>query len=120
MKQSKVESNDWTEPFQPLIEITNIGCKANQRLTELQSNFITYFMDANLKQFKALIESKDVKSAIEKQIDFFNEIDTKWQGMAEQEIETAKDAQQSISSIMEKNIKNIDLMPENKVGKGSH
>tara|TARA_R110002167_G_scaffold312887_1_gene518565 strand:- start:630 stop:992 length:363 start_codon:yes stop_codon:yes gene_type:complete len=120
MKSRKVEHSDWAKPIQPLIEITSIGCRANQRLTELQSNFITYFIDANLRQFKALIESKDVKSAIDKQIDFFHEIDTKWKGMTEEEIETAKNAQQSISLIMENNIQNIDLIPKGKTESRSH
>ena len=109
MKQSKVKYNDWSAPIQPLIDITNIGYKANQRLANLQSEFITYFINANLRQFKSLIESKDVASAIEHQVEFFNEIDAKWKGVAEQEIEAAKDAQQSISLIVEENIKSIDL-----------
>jgi hypothetical protein len=111
VKPKQQESTDyWVAPFQPLIDITNINIKATQKFAELQSNFMTYLLEANLKQFQALVSSKDVKSAMERQLEFVKEVDTKWCDTAEEEIETARDVQQSINGILEKNIHNPDFV----------
>ncbi len=110
MKAKQQENSDyWTAPFRPLIDITNINFKATQKFAELQSNYLNYLLEANLKQFKALVDCKDVSSVLEQQLEYFKEVDNKWCDTAEQEISTARDAQQSINDVLEKNIHNPEF-----------
>ncbi len=104
MKQKKPAHSDGMAPLQPLIDLTTISFNATQKLAELQVNFVSFLLDANLKQLKILLESQDFNSAIEQQLAFFNEIDTKWYDTAAQEIATARDVQHSINEVLEKNI----------------
>ncbi|OMH25573.1 phasin family protein [Motiliproteus sp. MSK22-1] len=104
--KEKQQPEDWQKLFQPLLDITDINTKAVQKFAELQSNYLNYLFEANIRQFKALTEIKDVKSAVEQQLEFVKEVDTKWCDMAEQEIATARDAQQSINDMLEKSYAN--------------
>ena len=104
--KDKFQPEDWTKLFQPLLDITDINTKTVQKFAELQSNYLNYLFEANVKQFKALTETKDVKSAMEQQLEFVKEVDIKWCDMAEQEIATARDAQQSINDMLEKSYAN--------------
>ena len=111
VKTKQQESTDaWVASFQPLIDITNINIKAIQKFAELQSKYMNYFLEANLKQFQALVGCKDVTSVLERQLEFVKEVDNKWCDTVEEEIETARDVQQSISGILEENIHNPDFV----------
>jgi hypothetical protein len=120
VKQQKQEGTDWLAPLQPLIDISKINFKAAQKFSELQSNFVSYLLDANLKQFETLVDSKDLKTVMEQQLKFFKAVDTKWCDAAEQEIEAARDVQQSISGVLEKNIHNSDFLEQLSTGPGKH
>ncbi|MEH6824139.1 MAG: phasin family protein [Motiliproteus sp.] len=108
MKQ-KQQSTDWSAPLQPLVDMAMINFSAAQKCAEIQSNFISYLLDANLKQFQALADAKDPKSALTSQLAFIKAIDTRWCDTAEQEIETARDVQHSIAGILEKSIQDAEL-----------
>lgn len=110
MKQKQPETTDWKGLFQPMIDVTEINSKTVQKFAELHLNYMTYVLDANVKQLNTLAESKDVKSAIERQLEFFKELNTKWFDIAEQDIATARDAQQSINNLLGQNVHNSDFL----------
>ncbi len=107
--KQKQQSTDWSGPLQPLVDLAMINFNAAQRCAEIQSNFISYLLDANLKQLQALADTKDPKSALTSQLAFIQAIDSRWCDTAEQEIETARDVQHSITGILEKSIQDAAL-----------
>lgn len=102
MKKKQSTYSYPTNPLQSLIDITNINLMAAKKLNELQSNFVSFLINANMQQLKKIPDTKTLTSALVRNLAFYNEVDTKLQGTAEQEIETARDAQQSINAIIEK------------------
>ncbi len=99
MKQK--QSSGWESLMQPMIDIAEINRKTIQQFAKLQGDYMSWALEANLKQFKALAETEDMKSAVEKQLKFMKELDSRWCDTAEQEIATARDAQHSINNMLE-------------------
>lgn len=99
----KQQSSDSAAPLQPLIDIAMFNFTATQKITELQSDFISSLLDLNIKQYKALSDAKDPQDALKIQFELIKEADAKWCDLAEQEIEAARGLHSSINEILEKN-----------------
>ncbi len=104
MKNKQPANGDWAAPLQSLIDIAMINFTATQKIAELQSNFVSYLLDQNLKQFQAISDAKDPQRALELQLELIKKVDTSWCNLAEKEIKTARDVQCSVNKILEQNI----------------
>lgn len=104
MTEKQQQSSDSAAPLQPLVDIAMFNFTATQKITELQSTFVSYLLDLNLKQCKALSTAKDPQEALKLQFELIKEADAKWCDLAEQEIEAARGLQSSINGVLEKNI----------------
>lgn len=120
MKEKQQASSDLAAPLQPLVDIAMINFNATQKITELQSNFISYLLDLNLKQCQALSTAKDPQDALQLQFKMIQEVDTKWCDLAEQEIEAARDLQSSINGVLEKNIHIPEILEQFSSGMRKH
>lgn len=114
MKKKQTAYSYLANPFQSLIDITNINLIAAKKLNELQSNFMSYIFDASMQQLKKIPDTKTLTSALDRNLDFYNRIDTQLRGTAEREIETARDAQQAINVIIEETVGIPDNSAEDK------
>lgn len=113
MKKQIEQPLDWESVIKPLLEINEIGFNAARKIADVQSNYLRHICEANLSLWKALLESKDVKTAVERQLEFIKDVDTKWCDAAEEELATARDAQHSLNATLEKSyLNNADLIDQ--------
>ncbi len=112
MKRKQQANNDLTAPFQPLMDIATVNLSTAQKFTELQAGFITNLMDLGLNQLQALSDAKDPQQALELQLKWIKTLNTKWDDLTEQEIKTAREAQASITGILEKNTQITDIFEQ--------
>ena len=118
MKPKTQPSTDWTDPLRPLVDMATISVDAAQTMVKLQSDFMAYLLDMSYKQFSILADFKDPKRALEQQLECIKAIDSKWYDTAEQEIEAAREVQQSINGILKKNIQVPEFIEQ--LGKELH
>lgn len=102
---------DVQEKMQPAIDVAEVNKKALETLFSLQSEYVTDFVDSSVAQLKALSEVKEAKEAIELQVQFMKNLETKMTTTAEKEFAALTAAKEEISEIVEKSLSEISEMP---------
>jgi len=100
MKSQQPSSTDWSLFFEPLLQVTEVNRKAVQKLTDIQASYISFLLDSTIKQLRTLSATSDLKDVVEQQLKYISAVDSQWCATAEQELATARDAQQSINELL--------------------
>lgn len=95
---------DVKEKMQPAVDVAEINKKAAEKLFALQSEYVTDFVNSCVSQMKALTEVKEPQQAVELQMSYFKELETKLADVAEKEYATLNDAKDQITEVVEKSI----------------
>ncbi len=102
---------DVQEKMQPAIDVAEVNKKALEALFSLQSEYVTDFVDSSVAQLKALSEVKEPTQAIELQVQFFKQMESKMTAVAEKELAALTSAKEEITEIVEKSLHDISEMP---------
>lgn len=95
---------DQLAPFNKAAEINK---KTAEKLFELQSAYMTEMFNASLTQFKALTGATEPKSAVEMQITFYKEMESKLTAAAEQEVAALTTAREELTSVFEESMASL-------------
>lgn len=96
----------FADQMAPFTKVAEINKKTAEKLIELQSAYMTEMFNAGLAQVKALTAAEP-KAAVELQIAFFKEMESKLTATAEQEIAALTTAREELTSVFEESVANI-------------
>lgn len=99
--------NDVKEKMQPAVDVAEINKKAAEKLFALQSEYVTDFVNSCVTQMKALTEVKDPSQAVELQMTYFKELETKLSDVAEKEYAALNEAKDQITEVVEKSLNEL-------------
>lgn len=102
---------DVQEKMKPAIDVAEVNKKALETLFSLQSEYVTDFVDSSVAQMKALSEVKEAKEAVDLQVAFLKQLETKMTSVAEKELAALTSAKEEITDILEKSLAEISEMP---------
>ena len=92
---------DQMAPFTKAMEINK---KTAEKLLEIQTSYMTEIFNAGVEQMKALTGTAEPKAAVEMQISFYKEMESKLTAVAEQEMATLSGARDELTSVFEETI----------------
>jgi len=93
--------------MQPVLDMAEINKKTTEKLIALQSAYVSEFVNASLNQMKTLTESRDPKTALELQVKYLKEIESKLTDVAEKEMAALVEAKQELTGLIEKSVAEI-------------
>jgi len=99
--------NDVKEKMQPAVDVAEINKKAAEKLFALQSAYVTDFVNSCVSQMKALTEVKEPSEAVELQMTYFKELETKLAEVAEKEYDALNEAKEQITEVVEKSLADL-------------
>ena len=99
--------NDVKEKMQPAVDVAEINKKAAEKLFALQSEYVTDFVNSCVSQMKALTEVKDPSEAVELQMTYFKQLETKLSEVAEKEYDALNEAKDQITEVVEKSLADL-------------
>lgn len=91
----------WEASMKPVMEISEINRKAFEKLAELHTHCINEILEANTRQFQAMMGTGDPKAVSELQFNYFKEVEKKLANTAEEELKTLEEARSAIGEIVE-------------------
>lgn len=95
------------EKMQPAVDVAEVNKKAAEKLFALQSEYVTDFVNSCVSQMKALTEVKEPQQAVELQMSYFKELETKLAAVAEKEFAALNEAKDQIAEIVEKSLSEL-------------
>lgn len=104
---------DVQENMKPVVDMAEINKKAVERLIELQSSYVTDFVNATMAQMQALSSIKDPQEAIELQVDYVKQLETKLSSVAEEEMAALNSAKDELTAIIETSFAGFGLKDTN-------
>lgn len=99
--------NDVKEKMQPAVDVAEINKKAAEKLFALQSEYVTDFVNSCVSQMKALTEVKEPSEAVELQMTYFKQLETKLAEVAEKEYDALNEAKDQITEVVEKSLADL-------------
>lgn len=102
---------DMKEKMAPIVEMAEINKKTAETLISLQSEYFSDFINSSLAQVKSLTEVKEPKDALDLQVKFVKELETKTTSLAEKEMSALSDAKDQFTAIVEKSFSEFSEMP---------
>jgi len=93
--------------MQPVLDMAEINKKTTEKLIALQSAYVSEFVNASLNQMKTLTESRDPKAALELQVKYLKEIESKLTDVAEKEMAALVEAKEELTGLVEKSVAEI-------------
>ncbi|MFT6914609.1 MAG: hypothetical protein ACJAWL_000905 [Motiliproteus sp.] len=86
--------------FQPLIELAELNRKTLEKMTAVQTSYLTDCISSSLKQVKTLAESGSPQRAAELSFEMIKEFETKLTGATEQNMAALTELQSAYSSLV--------------------
>ncbi len=77
---------DVQENMKPVVDMAEINKKAAEKLIELQSRYVSDFVNATMAQMQALSSIKDPQEAIDLQVEYVKQLENKLTSVAEEEM----------------------------------
>lgn len=99
--------NEFKDSMKPVMDMAEINKKTAEKLIALQSSFVTDVVNASLAQMKTLAETKDPKAAMELQVKFLKDAETKMTEVAEKELAAFAEAKAELSNVVEKSFSDM-------------
>ncbi|MDY6891033.1 MAG: phasin family protein [Pseudomonadota bacterium] len=95
------------DKMKPVMDMAEINKKTTEKLIALQSAYVSEFVNASLNQMKTLSESRDPKTALELQVKYLKEIESKLSDVAEKEMGALLEAREQLTELVEKSVAEI-------------
>lgn len=95
------------DQFAPFNTVAEINKKTAEKLIEIQTAYLTEFVNAGFAQFQALTSVKEPKAVIDLQVSFLKDLETKMTSVAEAELATISSAREELTSVIEDNMKTL-------------
>ncbi|NVK00349.1 MAG: phasin family protein [Oceanospirillaceae bacterium] len=96
----------FADQMAPFTKVAEINKKTAEKLIALQSAYLTEMFNAGLAQVKALTAAEP-QAAVEMQIAFYKEMESKLTTTAEQELAALTVAREELTSVFEESMANI-------------
>lgn len=93
--------------MQPILDMAEINKKTTEKLIALQSAYLSEFVNTSLNQMKTLTESRDPKTALELQVKYLKEIESRLTDVAEKEMAALVEAKEELTGLVEKSVAEI-------------
>lgn len=87
----------------PIAEMAEINKKTAEEIMSLQSEYFSELVTSGMSQFKSLIEVKEPKEAVELQMKYYRELESKTTSTAEKELAALSSAKDQMAELVEKN-----------------
>lgn len=110
---------DMKDRMQPMMDLAETNKSTMEKLALLQKDSMTEMVNAGLEQFKALSQCKDPKTAMELQMKFYKDMESKMASTAEKSMATMTEAKDVYVSMMEESAKKTTAEVEEAVKKVS-
>lgn len=104
---------DVQENMKPVVDMAEINKKAAEKLIELQSGYVSDFVNATMAQMQALSSIKDPKEAIDLQVEYVKSLEAKLTNVAEEEMAALNDAKTELTAVIEKSFAGLGLKDMN-------
>jgi phasin family protein len=95
------------DKMKPVMDMAEINKKTTEKLIALQSAYVSEFVNASLNQMKTLSESRDPKTALELQVKYLKETESKLSDVAEKEMGALLEAREQLTELVEKSVAEI-------------
>ncbi len=99
------------DKMKPVMDMAEINKKTTEKLIALQSQYVTDFVNSSLTQMKTLTETKEPKAALEAQVKYLKDVETKLTEVAEKEMAALSEAKTLLSDIVEKSLSELATTP---------
>ncbi|WP_207061840.1 phasin family protein [Motiliproteus sp. SC1-56] len=97
--------NDIKTRMQPALDLAETNKKMMEQLIELQKVSTHELVNASLEQFKALSQVKEPKAALDLQVAFYKDLESKMTAAAEKSIAVISEAKDVVTSTVEASAK---------------
>ena len=99
--------NEFKDSMKPVMDMVEINKKTAEKLIALQSAYVTEVVNASLSQMKTLAETKDPKAALDLQVKFLKDAESKMTEVAEKEIAALSEAKTELTTLVEKSMTDL-------------
>lgn len=100
---------DVQENMKPVVDMAEINKKAAEKLIELQSGYVSDFVNSTMAQMKALSSVSDPQEAINLQVEYVKQLEAKLTTVAEEEMATLTEAKDELTAVIEKSFSELGL-----------
>jgi len=104
---------DVKENMKPVVDMAEINKKAAEKLIELQSGYVSDFVNATMAQMQALSAVTDPQKAIDLQVAYVKQLEEKLTSVAEEEMATLNTAKEELTAIIGKSFEGMSLKDVN-------
>ncbi|MBQ0785669.1 MAG: phasin family protein [Amphritea sp.] len=104
---------DVQENMKPVVDMAEINKKAAEKLIELQSRYVSDFVNATMAQMQALSSIKDPKEAIDLQVEYVKQLETRLTSVAEEEMAALSSAKVELKAVIDKSFEGLGLKDMN-------
>lgn len=104
---------DVQENMKPVVDMAEINKKAAEKLIELQSGYVSDFVNSTMAQMKALSSVSDPQEAINLQVEYVKQLEAKLTTVAEEEMATLTEAKDELTAVIEKSFSELGLADMN-------
>lgn len=104
---------DVQENMKPVVDMAEINKKAAEKLIQLQSGYVSDFVNATMAQMQALSSIKDPQEAINLQVEYVKQLEAKLTTVAEEEMATLNEAKDELTAVIEKSFSELGLADMN-------
>lgn len=95
------------DSMKPVMDMAEINKKTTEKLIALQSAYVSDFVNASLNQMKTLSEVRAPKAAVELQVKYLKEIESKLTDVAEKEMAALVEAREELTGLVEKSVADL-------------
>ncbi|MBV0931789.1 phasin family protein [Marinobacterium weihaiense] len=92
------------DSMKPVMDMAEINKKTTEKLIALQSGYVSEFVNASLNQMKTLAEVREPKAAVELQVKYLKEVESKLTDVAEKEMAALAEAKEQLTELVEKSV----------------
>lgn len=110
---------DMKARMQPVLDLAETNKKAMETLALVQKESMTDVVNASLEQFKAVAECKEPQAALDLQVKFYKDLETKMTESAEKSIAAISEAKEAYVSAVEEAAKKATAEFETAVQKAT-
>ena len=103
--------NEFKDNMKPVMDMAEINKKTAEKLIALQSAYVTEVVNASLSQMKTLSETKDPKAALDLQVKYLKDAESKMTEVAEKEIAALAAAKAELTAVVESSLEDLSSAP---------
>ncbi len=92
---------DMKARMQPVLDLAETNKKAMETLASVQKDSLHDLVNTSLEQFKAVAQCKEPQAALDLQVKFYKELETKMTATAEKSIAAISEAKEAYVSTVE-------------------